>query len=472
MRRSSLLVRRFFSTQYMVKPERQIGEITPTKEAYSNSLRIATPAVAEMVTIALMSMMDTVMVSQLGLTAIAAVALTGQPRMIFLSPFFALYVAVTAIVSRNKGAGDPNAAKSCLRQAIIITVFAGLLITIASIFISRPLMMLAGADHYTLDLSTSFLRISMYALTFQVLAGVINAAQRAVGNTKISMQVNIVANAVKVLFNFLLIEGRFGFPRLGVDGAAVSLVIAAFISFTLAAFSLLRKNSYLYLPLRREDWRLDIPMLKIIGRLTGGGVLEQVSLRVGFFAYARVVAGLGYMDLAVHQIGMQLMNLSFTFADGIAKGITALVGQSLGRNRPDLSIMYGKIGMRLAICASVTLGILSILTRYQFPRLFADNPYVIEYAAWIILILAFLLPIQTSQVVMGGSLRGAGDTRFVAMTMLVTVGFLRPVGGFVLTYTFGFGLTGAWVAIMIDQSVRLILLFTRFSRGRWITERL
>ena len=229
----------------MVKPERQIGEITPTKDAYSNSLRIATPAVAEMVTIALMSMMDTVMVSELGPAAITAVGLTGQPRMIFLSPFFALYVAVTAIISRNKGSGDQNAAKSCLRQAIIVTVFSSVLITIASVFISRPLMMLAGADHYTLELSTSFLRISMYALTFQVLAGVICAAQRAVGNTKISMQVNVVANAVKVVFNFLLIEGRFGFPRLGVDGAAVSLIIAATISFVLAALSLLKKDGYL-----------------------------------------------------------------------------------------------------------------------------------------------------------------------------------------------------------------------------------
>jgi len=461
-----------FSTENMIKEHMRRGEITPTKEAYNESLRIAAPAVAEMVSIALMGMLDMIMVSQLGAQAVAAVGITGQPRMIFLSVFFALNISVTAIVARNKGAGEDAAARSCLRQAMMLVVIGGTLFSVIAASVAQPMMRLAGAQYDTIALSASYFRITSFGLVFAIMSMTICAAQRATGNTKITMQVNIVANVVKVIFNFLLIEGRFGFPRLEVDGAAVSLVIANVISCGLAFASLLRNDAYLRIS-TKDNWRPDIPMLKSIGRLTAGGVLEQLAVRVGFFAYARVIAGLGTLETAAHFIAMQFLNLSFTFADGIGVATTSLVGQNLGKRRPDLSIMYGKIGARLAWIVAAVLSITAFMTRYQFPRLFADgDQMVIQMTAGVILILAFILPFQTAQIVMAGSLRGAGDTRYVAMTMLVTVALLRPITGFVLAYPMGWGLTGAWVAIIVDQVARLVMLFTRFTRGRWITARL
>jgi len=456
----------------MVKEHMRRGEITPTKEAYRQSLRIATPAIAEMVSIALMSMLDMVMVGQLGPEAVAAIGLTGQPRMIFFSVFFALNIAVTAIVSRNKGAGDDNAARSCLRMAMMLVMVGGSVLTVLAVVLARPMMLLAGAQQDTIGMATSYFRITGYGLIFAIMSGVICAAQRASGNTKITMQVNVVANIVKVIFNFLLIAGRFGFPELGVDGAAISLVIAHVISASLALASLIPKKAYLRIS-RKDSWRPDIPMLKTIGRVTAGGMLEQLFMRVGFFAYARVVAGLGTLETAAHFIAMQFMNLSFTFADGIGVATTALVGQNLGKKRPDLSIMYGKIGTRLAWTVAALLSTTAFLTRFQFPVLFAGGDQaVIQITAGVMLIIVYILPFQTAQIVMAGSLRGAGDTKYVAMTMLITVALIRPITGFVLTYPMGWGLTGAWVAIIFDQVVRLTLLLTRFTRGRWINTQL
>jgi len=104
--------------------------------------------------------------------------------------------------------------------------------------------------------------------------------------------------------------------------------------------------------------------------------------------------------------------------------------------------------------------------------LFASDPYIISTAANLILILAAIMPIQTTQLVMGGSLRGAGDTRYVAITMLITVGILRPGLGFLFTFPLGLGLVGAWIAVIFDQFVRLVMLFIRFVRGKWITVKL
>ena len=449
----------------MVKPDKQLGEIPKSKEAYEQTLKIATPAVAEMVSMALLAMVDMIMVAGLGSAAIAAVGLTAQPRMIFFAVFFAMNVAATAIIARYKGTGDKDAARSCLRHSILIGLFAGLLMTFLAIVLARPMMMLAGATDTTLDLSASYFRIAGFGIVFAALSQIICSAQRATGNTKITMKVNMTANVVKVAANFLLI------PILGVDGAAVSLVITNVLAFILAAISLVPKDSYLRIAIT-DKWNINKQMLKTIGRQTSGGMIEQLALRIGFFLYARVVADLGDFQVAVHHIAMQLMNLSFTFADGIAIATTSLVGQNLGKKRADLSRMFGQIGLRLAFIVAVCLSILVIIFRFQFPAMFAtgdDAAAIIEATAGIMIILAIILPFQTTQLVMGGSLRGAGDTRYVAVTMLLTVGFIRPLTGYLFAFELGLGLAGAWFAIIVDQIARLVLLYVRFIRGKWTT---
>ncbi|MCL1787526.1 MAG: MATE family efflux transporter [Defluviitaleaceae bacterium] len=461
------IFKQLFSTQYMVKEDKRRGEIPSSKEAYKTSLRIAIPAVIEMVSIALMDMIDMIMVSRVGDHATAAVGITGQPRMLILSVFFALNIALTAIIARKKGAGEMDAARSCLRHGLMINILLGLKFSILAILFARPLMLLARAQPDTIDYATSYFRITNMVLVFQIMTMTICAAQRAIGNTKVALKVNVTAKVVSVVLNLILIEGRLGFPRLEVDGVAYARSIAAVVAFTLALASILHKESPLRIKLK-DRWRFEKAMSASIGRLTANGMLEQVSLRFGFFVYAIVVANLGTQALAAHIIGMQLMVLSFTFADGIGAATTSLVGQNLGRHRPDLSSMYGKIGIRLAIICAIILSTLCVLFRFQFASMFSSNPDTVLMAGGLILILATMLPLQTVQLVMGGSLRGAGDNRYVALTMLIAVGIMRPALGFIMVVPLGWGLTGAWVAMIFDQGARLIMLLTRFVRGKWM----
>ena len=451
----------------MVKKEAVLGELPGNREAYKTTLDIAIPAVLESVSMALMGMVNTVMVANIGDHAVAAVGLTQQPRMLLFSLFMALNIAMTAIVARNKGAGNMAAARSCLRHALMLKVIMGIGLTAVAIFLAYPLMALAQAEADTIGLAASYFRITGFALIIQMLTMSICAAQRACGNTKITLRVNVTAHLLNVLLNFLLIEGRFGLPRLEVDGAAWSIVISAIVAFALAAGSVLHRDSILRIS-RHDNWRFEKPMLKSIANIAKGGILEQAGLRFGFFAYAMVVAGLGTEDFAAHIVAQQLMILSFTFADGIGAATTALVGQNLGKKRPDLSILYGKIGLRLAVVVAIVLGIACILFRYQFSAIFLNDPATIATSATLVLILALILPIQTSQLVMGGSLRGSGDTRYVAVTMILSVGILRPVLAFILTWTLGFGIIGAWITVIFDQLARLVMLFTRFAVGKWL----
>ena len=452
----------------MVSENLRRGEITPSGAAYKETVDMAAPAVMEMASIALIAMIDMAMVGQIGAFAVAAIGLTTQPRMIFLAIFIALNIGVTAIVARRKGAGDQEGAKSCLRTGILLSALLGVIISVIAVLTARPFMVLAGAAEDTIGPATEYFRILGASFLFTGLSTTICAAQRGIGNTKVTLWVNLPANLIKIVFNFLLIGGNLGFPALGVAGAGWAMLVSAAVSLVLAILSLTKKDTYLKTTLK-DDWRPNKEMMRLIGKIGGNSVVEQLALRIGFFLYAMIIASLGTSAFAAHMIGMQLMTLSFTFADGIAAATTSLVGQNLGKNRPDLSIMYGKIGQRCALIVAIFLGTSSFLIRDVFPMVFTDDVAVIALASSVILILGFIQPIQTSQIVMAGSLRGAGDTRFVAITMLFTVTVMRPLMCFIFVFIFNLGLQGAWMSIVIDQLIRLTLLTNRFTKGKWIS---
>jgi len=460
-----------FSVKNMVKKDFIVGDIPASRKAYDTSLRIALPSVVEMVSMAFIQMMSIAMVGELGHEAVAAVGLVGQPRMIFMSLFFALNVGCTAVVARRKGAGEQAQARLCLRQALMVGFVISIVMAALAVSLASPMMRLAGAQYDTIDMATSYFRITSMGLTLNALTMTISAAQRGIGNTRVTMVVNIAANIVNVLFHYLLIHGRLFFPAMGVEGAAIAILISSAVGLVLALYSVFKPGTYLRLSIK-DSWRPDIPMLKSIANVGGNSIFEQLCLRIGFFAYARIVANLGTMEFAAHQIAMQLMNLSFTFADGIAVATTALVGQNLGSKRPDLSIMYGKIGQRLAFIVSVMLCTAVIFGRWWFPTLFLDPDYgynyqVIATAASLLLITVAILPLQTSQLVMAGSLRGSGDTKYVAFTMLLSVAIVRPLSALLLVFGLGMGIQGAWYAIIADQILRMGLLYHRFSSGKW-----
>jgi len=459
----------------MVKEHMRKGDIPGSREAYKTSLLIAIPAIIEMVSIALMDMFDAIMVGRgVGPHALASVNITNQPRMLVFSVFMALNIALTAIIARKKGAGQMDEARSCLRHGIMIGIVTGTILTILAISFARPLMVFVRAQDDIVNYATTYFRITSSVLVLQVLTSTICVAQRALGNTKITMRVNVTAKVVSVALNFLLIEGRFFFPRMEVEGVAYARAIATCVAFALALASILRKDSPLRIRLS-DEWRFRKPMLFSIGKLTGNGMLEQVCLRTGFLLYAMVIAELGTAELAAHSIAMGLMGLSWTFAEGIGAATTALVGQNLGRKRPDLSIMYGKVGIRMAVVCGAILSIFAFTFRYQFVSLFIDAvayPDIATAAAVLVLILASILPVQTAQLVLAGSLRGSGDNRYVALTMLIAVGLMRPVLGFIFVFPLGLGLPGAWISMIFDQIARLIMLFTRFARGKWTQAKL
>jgi Na+-driven multidrug efflux pump len=202
-------------------------------------------------------------------------------------------------------------------------------------------------------------------------------------------------------------------------------------------------------------------------KISSSAFVEQVFLRIGFLAYAAIIARLGKNVYATHIICMNILTLSFCFGDGLSVAASALVGQNLGAKRPDLSIMYGKTGQRIAFMISSVIFLIFLFGRGLLVSLFSSNADIIALGANIMILAALGTHMQTSQVVLSGCLRGAGDTAYVAITSLISVAIIRPLITWLLCYPLGLGLYGAWISLLVDQCFRLVTSYTRFSSGKW-----
>ncbi len=476
------LIKAFYDPRRMVKQKDVLGELPGARAAYADVARIALPSVAEMVLMSLIGSVDTMMVGQLGETALSAVALPGQPRMIMLCMFFALNVGVTAIIARRKGEERRDAANLTLRNALMLVLLLSLVVMGLAVSLAEPLMRLSGgnenttADAIVLRDAVDYFTIMAWALPVNAVAMCINASQRGIGNTKLTMYVNIVSNVVNVIFNYLLIGGNFGFPRLEVRGAAIASVIGMVTGSSLALFTVLRgkrHEGYLHVSFR-ESWRFDKSTMRSIVKVGGNAMIEQLSMRFGFFVYSRVMYGMGVTMYAAHQICMQFLNITFTFGDGIGVAGTSLVGQCLGRMRSDLAQMYGLICQRLALTVSVVIGVLIVLLRNQLPALFIGQDtqnaaLVMGYAAETLLVVALIQPFQTSSVVLSGGLRGAGDNLYVAVCMGVCVSVIRPLMALLSVNVLHLSLAMVWLLSISEIVCRMVLFYARFAGGKWKT---
>lgn len=460
------LFQRWFTVEGLLGTHQSNGEIPKTRDVYRKTYKMAWPSAMEATLIALIGAADMVMVGGIGSGAIASVGISTQPKFILMSLVLALNMGTTVIVSRRKGANDPEGANRTLRNALMLSVlFAFLTSTIGFVF-AKPILIFVGAFADYLQDAIVYFRIIMIGQFFYCIGLTITAAQRGAGNTKISLITNLSANIVNIFFNYLLINGIWIFPRWGVMGAAVATAIGNFVSLVLALRSVLRKDSFLRLSFL-DKWHLDRLTLSNLWKISSSSLVEQVFLRIGFLIYAVSVANLGTMAFATHNIAMQVMSISFSVGEGLSIACSALVGHSLGAKRPDLAIIYGKVSQRIGLMIAILLGIVISLSRYVVIDLFTNDPEIIKLGADILLILSVIVVFQIAQVITMGSLRGAGDVKFVAFLSLISVTILRPALSYFLAYSLGFGLVGAWLGVVLDQAVRFFVSRIRFQQAKW-----
>lgn len=433
------------------------------------ALSVAWPAMAESFFVALAGMIDTMMVSALGPSAVAAVGLTNQPKFIGLTIFFGINVAVSALVARRKGEQRQDTANQILLTAIILGCIACVAVTALFVGFAPWMMELAGSNADTHEMAVEYFQIIMGGTFFNVITMVINSAQRGSGNTKLSMTTNLTSSIVNICFNYLLIEGHFGFPRWGIRGAAIATVLGTVVAAGMAVSSLFRKSSYVRIPLMKKlKLRYSRECAKSIWHLALNTSFENIAARIGFLATAMIAARLGTEEFAAHNIGMSILGLGFSFADGMQVAAVALAGEALGAGQKQTAKRYGSICQRIGLVISFILALLLFFGGRWFFGLYFTEPHILEMGELICRYLILIVLLQISQIIFTGCLRAAGDVRYVLIAAIISIAGIRTLSTLVMVNVLGWGLHGVWLGILADQLSRFIMVSLRFKQGKWV----
>lgn len=440
----------------------------PRKEILQTTINMAWPAILESFFIAFAGLIDSYMVSSLGSAKVAAVGLTTQPKFMGLALFFALNVSVSALVARRKGEQQKKAANTIALTAFSFVIVASIIISILLVTYASPIMTLCGSTENTHSYAVTYYRIIMGGMIFNCISMVINAAQRGAGNTKITMRTNMTSNVVNVIANYILIGGHFGFPALGIKGAAIATVLGTVVGCIMSVISVLPKDGFISIPfILKEKISPTFAAFKNLIKVGYSIFFEQILMRFGFMLTAIMAADQGDSAMAAHQVGMNIMSLSFSFGDGLQSAAVALIGHSLGAKAPDKAKEYGRACRFIGGFISVALAIIYFLGAKPLYSLFFTEEEIIIYGIHIMHIIIITCIFQIAQVIYMGCLRGAGDTLYTAIASTICVTVIRSIGSYVFGYILGFGIEGIWVGVLADQIGRFCFASIRFKQGKW-----
>ncbi len=196
--------------------------------------------------------------------------------------------------------------------------------------------------------------------------------------------------------------------------------------------------------------------------------MENISARVGFLATAMIAARLGTEAFAAHNIGMSLLGLGFSFADGMQVAAVALAGESLGAGRKEMAKKYGSICQRIGLLISFILALLLFFGGRWFFSLYFQEPHILEMGEIICRYLMIIILLQISQIIFTGCLRAAGDVRYVLVAAMISIAGIRTLSTVLMVNVLGWGLHGVWLGILADQLSRFIMVSLRFKQGKWV----
>ncbi len=435
-------------------------------------ITIAGPVFIELLLGSLFGMVDMIMLGnygtdQISAAGIAAVGITNQVVFIGLSLVQSLNIGATAMVARYVGANREEDIEDVVRHIILLTqIFLVIPILFIGLRYTDKVMTFIGAHSDTLQVGREYFRAIVLGFIFQAFNFSVFASMRGSGDTKTPMRINIAVNLFNVIGNMVLIYGLFGMPELGVTGAAVSTVISQVIASLLLIRYILTPGNLVSINIKKR-FKYNKDIVYNLIKIGVPAALEQVALRIGIITFIKIVSTLGTEAYATHQISINIKNLSFTPGQAFGIAASTLTGRSLGENRPDLAERYINACKRIGALISTAMAILFFFFGGQIASLYTSNANVIAESAKILKVMAFAQPFQSSQLIISGGLRGAGDTVWTLISTFIGVLVIRIILARYFVLNLGMGLIGAWLAVFVDQFIRWLLIKYRYGTGHW-----
>ncbi|MCC5910959.1 MAG: MATE family efflux transporter [Clostridiaceae bacterium] len=425
---------------------------------------LAWPVILEMMMHTLVWTADTAMVGRLTPAAISAVSLGANIMFTVGNIFAALGIGATAIVARYIGAGEREKAEYIGVQSLSL----GILVGILGILFANPIFSVIVDDPEVIILGTEYLRIVLIGVIFFIPLMIGNSILRGAGNTVIPLVSAIIANSFNIIGDYVLIFGKFGFPEMGVRGAAIATGAAQMVGCAVTLFFLLRGKSGIQLKWRHLV-KLDLKAVKGVVNLSVPAGFEMLMNEGSRLLSTLWIAQLGTIAYAAHSLTVAAESLSFMPGFGFSIAATTLVGQNLGNNKPEDADESAKKSTLYASVLMGGVGIAFFMMPYAIMGLFSTHQETVALAAICLRIGAFEQIPMGIALVMSGALKGAGDTKGPFKISLITNLVVRLPLIYLIVFVFKLHIGYVWGATVLQYTVEALLMYIRYKRDKWKT---
>jgi MATE family multidrug resistance protein len=417
------------------------------------------------------SFVDNIMVGQLGTAELAAVSLGNSFMFIAMSIGIGFSTAITPLIAEADASNNFKQAKSTYKHGLFLCTSLGILLFLL-VFFSKPLMYLMQQPEEVVVLAIPYLNLVAFSLIPLVIFEAIKQFTDGMSMTKYPMYATLIANIINVVLNYLLIFGKFGFPEMGMVGAAYGTLVSRII-MVIYLWTLLRYKERSRKIVRNiKLFTLDFSMIKKIVNI-GSLSAMQMFFEVAIFTSAIWLSGLlGKNSQAANQIALNLSSMTFMVAMGLSVASMIRVGNQKGlQNYKELRRIAFSIFL-LGILLAVFFALLFFIFHKSLPNVYVDlndttnykdNMEVLSIASNLLLAAAFFQISDSIQVVVLGALRGLQDVKIP--TILTFISYW--VVGFPVSYFLGteemYGSFGIWLGLLAGLTTASVLLFIRFN---------
>lgn len=434
-----------------------------TKEvSYGRILQLAFPVIISQLGQITVGLVDNIMIGRLGMMELAASSFVNN--IFNLAIFFGTGVTfiITPLIGETIG-GKTNKSSSIFKNALGVTTIIGLLITgillLLSLFFAnmgQEVALVGMAKEYFLLLIISYLPLILFSGFKQFAEGT--------GDTRTGMLIIIAGNIVNIIGNYLFIFGKFGFPTLALNGAAIGTILSRFFMlFAFLWFFGSRKKYARFLPDFKNARIQAAEMLTITkkGTLLGFQILIEASA----FCLAGIMIGwMGAPGLAAHQIAISLSSLGFMVYQGMGAATTILISQSYGAGLKDIMKLQAKRATILMVPLSLATALFFVLLRDYLPLIFTSDLEVKKITSMLLIVLAvFQLP-DALQIIYASAVRAMADVKMPLFYMFVSYFIVSLPAGYFLAFKLNFNQVGMWLSFPIGISLAYLFLRFRFKR--------
>jgi len=438
----------------------------PDKRYASRILKIAFPAIAGLSSQMIVSIIDTAMVGRLDNSevSLAAMGLGVLATWTLTSFFSSLATGTHILVARRYGQGKHTAVGIVLNNSLVLSFILGILFGILGYFFAFDVIGLFSSDDKVAEAAGEYIKYRSLGLPFFLLGVSYRGFFYGIGHTKIFMFSAIIMYIVNIVFNYLLIFGTGGFPKMGLGGAGLAASIGMAVGllfFIVVTFLPDYRRKYKYYSVLA----IGLDYIKPIVRISLPVSFQNILILLGFLVFVAIAGIFGTAEQAATQVVISALFLSFMPCFGFGIATQTLVGNELGNNEPDEAYKYGIETAKIGTIFTILVGILFFLAPDFILRVITPNEAVVAVARPLLLVAGAAQIAYGSGIILANALQAAGATLYVMFLEIIThwIIFLP------LAYVLGvqFGIQGAWLALPVYIGSYTSMAYLKFRSKSW-----